>query len=336
MDSADQRPHIPMMSHARFLRISLGISLSLALIASAAPASAQFGGIFGNNPPRPPGAVPNGPPDPIVEDEEEVPDLPPQGRVLPTRPGPPQQPGQPGNIVPRPGAVQTQPLAPPPGTAAAPPQGAPQPLPGVASVPPAQQQKQLPRNVPGTPPTVQPGDEIVTEPPGVKIANKQATFSGLDKITGRIISFDADIGETVQFGALRVTPRACYTRPPTEATNTDAFIEVDEITLKGEVKHLFGGWMFASSPGLHAVQHSIYDVWLTDCKGPEQTIASTQPDPAPAPRVPAPQQKRQPQQAQQPIQRQPQQPRTVQPQPQPQVQPPPGPPPTPFPPFFGR
>jgi hypothetical protein len=111
----------------------------------------------------------------------------------------------------------------------------------------------------------------VTEVPTQKIDNGRAVFSGLDKITGRIISFDAGIGETVQFGALRVTTRACYTRPPTEATNTDAFVEVDEVTLQGEVKRVFSGWMFAASPGLHAVEHPIYDVWLTDCASPVPT-----------------------------------------------------------------
>ena len=103
-------------------------------------------------------------------------------------------------------------------------------------------------------------------------------------------TFDAAIGETVQFGALQVTPRACYTRPPTEATNTDAFVEVDEVTLQGEIKRIFTGWMFASSPGLHAVEHPIYDVWLTDCASPIQTTLAepaVQPAPAPA-RHPAP------------------------------------------------
>ena len=71
----------------------------------------------------------------------------------------------------------------------------------------------------------------------------------------------------MQFGALQVTPRVCYTRPPTETPNTDAFVEVDEVTLQGEIKRIFTGWMFAASPGLHAVEHPIYDVWLTDCKG---------------------------------------------------------------------
>jgi hypothetical protein len=113
----------------------------------------------------------------------------------------------------------------------------------------------------------------VVLPPTQKIVNPTAVFAGLDKITGRIISFDVAINETVQFGALRLTPRACYTRPPTETPNTDGFVEVDEITLQGEVKRIFTGWMFASSPGLHAVEHPIYDVWLTDCKQGPPTVA---------------------------------------------------------------
>ena len=95
----------------------------------------------------------------------------------------------------------------------------------------------------------QPGDEVVAEPPAQKINNPTAVFAGLDKITGRIISFDVAINETVQFGALQVTPRVCYTRPPTETPNTDAFAEVDEVTLQGEIRRIFTGWMFASSPG---------------------------------------------------------------------------------------
>ena len=111
----------------------------------------------------------------------------------------------------------------------------------------------------------------MVEPPPQRIANPTAVFSGLDKITGRITSFDVAINETVQFGALQVTPRVCYSRPPTETPNTDAFVEVDEVTLQNEIKRIFTGWMFAASPGLHAVEHPIYDVWLTDCKGGAQS-----------------------------------------------------------------
>jgi hypothetical protein len=139
---------------------------------------------------------------------------------------------------------------------------------------------------------VPPPDEIVTEVPSpLKIANGRAVFSGLDKITGRIISFDAAIGETVQFGALQVTARVCYTRPPTEPTNTDAFVEVDEVTLQGEIKRIFTGWMFASSPGLHAVEHPIYDVWVTDCTAPVKVAEPVVAPPVPAAATPPPRQR---------------------------------------------
>src|ERR1700739_2490997 len=257
-------------------------------ISLAPPASAQIGNIFSDPAPRPPGNIPRGNQQPPPDDEEEVPELP-QGRLLPT-------PNRllPGQGVPPPGAVQSQPLAPPPGGAVAPQNQQPgvgvvppQPNQNVAVAPPGANalpgQRGL-KGVPQTPATLQPGDEVVTEPPAQKIVNKKASFSGLDKITGRIINFDEDIGETVQFGALRVKTDACYTRPATEAANTDAFVEVDEISLQGEGKRIFSGWMFAASPGLHGVEHPIYDIWLTDCKVPDTTVVSAQPDPPkPAP-----------------------------------------------------
>ncbi|MBB5044100.1 hypothetical protein HNQ66_003513 [Shinella fusca] len=99
-----------------------------------------------------------------------------------------------------------------------------------------------------------------------RIENPVATFSGIDKITGRITSFDVYIGETVQFGALQVTPKVCYSRDDTEAQKITSFVEVDEITLDRKIRRIFTGWMFADSPGLNAVEHPVYDVWLTECK----------------------------------------------------------------------
>jgi hypothetical protein len=105
-----------------------------------------------------------------------------------------------------------------------------------------------------------------------KIKHPTAVFSGLDKITGRIISFEAAIGETVQFGSLQITPRVCYSRPPTEAPQTDAFTEVDEVAEDHATHRIFSGWMFADSPGMHGVEHPVYDIWLTDCKGDGELI----------------------------------------------------------------
>jgi hypothetical protein len=293
-------------------------------ISLAPPARAQIGNIFSDPAPRPPGNIPRGNQQQQPDDDEEVPELP-RGRVLPT----PNRP-LPGQGVPSPGAVQSQPLAPPPGVTVIPqnaPPGIavapPQPGQGVAVAPPGgnplpglQPGQRQPKGVPQSPATLQPGDEVVSEPPAQKIVNKKASFSGLDKITGRIINFDEDIGETVQFGALRVKTDACYTRPATEAANTDAFVEVDEITLQGEVKRIFSGWMYAASPGLHGVEHPIYDIWLTDCKVPDATIVTAAPE---APKPPPPPQKRPPpKQVQRP---------SPPPQPQFQQQPPPPPPP---------
>jgi hypothetical protein len=271
----------------------LAALLAATALPLAPPAHAQIGNIFSDPAPRPPGNILRGNQQP--DDDEEVPELP-RGRLLPT----PNRP-LPGQGVPPPGSVQSQPLAPPPGTTVIPQNVAPgiavnppRVDQGVATAPPtgnppgAQRQ---PKTVPQSPASLQPGDEVVTEPPAQKIVNKKASFSGLDKITGRIINFDEDIGETVQFGALRVKTDACYTRPATEAANTDAFVEVDEITLQGEVKRIFSGWMFAASPGLHGVEHPIYDIWLTDCKAPDTTIVSAAPEPAKPP-TPAPAQKR--------------------------------------------
>jgi hypothetical protein len=242
----------------------------LGLALSAGPGTAQFGGIFGA-PPRPPSNVPS----------------------RPASPPPPQWPTQPQadydtSRSQQGGApIQTQPL-PAPGTA----QGAPSPSgqSPLAGLPPNQRQ---PR---GAPPAAAapapPPDDGFTELPQQKIANPTAVFAGLDKITGRITAFDVAINETVQFGALQVTPRVCYTRPPTETPNTDSFIEVEEVTLQGEVKRIFTGWTFASSPGLHAVEHPVYDIWLTDCKGAASAIASATPA-TPAPRAPAAQRQQQ-------------------------------------------
>jgi hypothetical protein len=268
--------------------------IAAATMSLAPTAHAQIGNIFSDPAPRPPGNIPRG--NQAPDDEEEVPELP-RGRLLPTPNRPP-----PGQGVPAPGAVQSQPLAPPPGTTVIPqntPPGIavapPQPGQGVAVAPPGANPlpgsppgQRQPKSVPGSPASLQPGDEVVSEPPAQKIVNKKASFSGLDKITGRIINFDEDIGETVQFGALRVKTDACYTRPATEAANTDAFVEVDEITLQGEVKRIFSGWMYAASPGLHGVEHPIYDIWLTDCKVPDTTVVSAAPVDGPKPAAPPP------------------------------------------------
>ena len=193
-----------------------------------------------------------------------------------------------------PSSIQAQPLPPPPGASLAPAnanRGNAPASPQGAAISPAPANPAAPQQSNASPAPSLPGQEddtTVVDTPTEKIENGRAVFAGLDKITGRTIKFDAAVGETVQFGALQVTARACYTRPPTEATNTDAFVEVDEVTLQGEIKRIFTGWMFASSPGLNAVEHPIYDVWLTGCEQPlTGPVAESTPMPPP-PGTPGP------------------------------------------------
>jgi hypothetical protein len=277
---------------ARVLPAAAIVVLALAPIG----ARAQLDSIFG--PLRPPANVPNSGPGGA---DQQQPSNPNAGRLG------------------APGGVQSRPLAPLPGAPVDPSSAGTPNQSTLSALPPGQRQPARPTAPDPSPPS----DATVAEPPAQKIVNKSALFSGLDKITGRIINFDVAIGETVQFGALQVTPRACYTRPPTETANTDAFVEVDEVTLQGEVKRIFTGWMFAASPGLHGVEHAIYDVWLTNCKGATQTVTATPtPDQTPPPSPPpARGQQNQQRAQQQPTAQQQQQPFQQPPQQQPQRRP---------------
>ena len=123
------------------------------------------------------------------------------------------------------------------------------------------------------------GSFVAITPAGAEVLRNQvAVFAALDKVTARISRLEIELNGTVKFGALKVTPRACNSRPPTEPPKTTSFVEVDEITLDGSVRRLFTGWMFAESPGLNAVEHPVFDVWLTECKALREGQVASQTD----------------------------------------------------------
>jgi hypothetical protein len=115
-----------------------------------------------------------------------------------------------------------------------------------------------------------------------RIANPIAVFNGLDKITGITTTFEVAIGEEKRFGGLIIKPKACYSRPVTEEPKTSSFVQVVEIEAGNAPKRIFSGWMFAESPGLSAVEHPIYDVWLTGCRDPKAPppVVEDTPDPS--------------------------------------------------------
>jgi hypothetical protein len=120
-----------------------------------------------------------------------------------------------------------------------------------------------------------------------KIRNGVAVFAALDKVTANISPLEIPVDRSEKFGALTITPRVCNTRPLTEQPVTSAFVEIDETQLDGSDKRIFTGWMFAESPGLHGVEHPVFDVWLTSCKTNSAPAASGSAEKAPPVAPPA-------------------------------------------------
>jgi hypothetical protein len=117
--------------------------------------------------------------------------------------------------------------------------------------------------------------------PLVAHANTIAVLQGLDKTTARVSRFDAPVDQSVRFGTLVITARACVKKPPEEEPNTAAFLIIDEVR-PGDAnnvvsKPVFSGWMFASSPAISALEDPIYDINVLDCKTDETAAPSSGP-----------------------------------------------------------
>ncbi len=113
-----------------------------------------------------------------------------------------------------------------------------------------------------------------------RLENTVAVFSALDKVTATIKILEVPLNQTVEFGSLKVTPHVCYSRPSTEQPKTTTYVDVEEVQLDGQQKQIFSGWMFAESPALNAVEHPVFDVWLTGCQKPKGAVAANTAAPA--------------------------------------------------------
>jgi hypothetical protein len=92
-----------------------------------------------------------------------------------------------------------------------------------------------------------------------------ALLQALDKVTARVITLQAPVGETVRFGTLEIRAAVCEKRPPEETPDSAAFLDIVEQRAGQAPVEVFRGWMFASSPGLSPMQHPVYDLWVVDC-----------------------------------------------------------------------
>lgn len=97
-----------------------------------------------------------------------------------------------------------------------------------------------------------------------------ARLQSIDKVTARTLTFEVKVGATVKFGSLYIKLQACREAPEIEEPESAAFMQVwevsDEDTDREKANWVYSGWMFASSPGLSAMDHPIYDVWVLECK----------------------------------------------------------------------
>ncbi len=89
-----------------------------------------------------------------------------------------------------------------------------------------------------------------------------AVLRGLDKVAGASRDMELRVGETAELGRLSVTLAECRYPPADPASEAFAWITVRD---DAREQVLFDGWMIASSPALHALDHARYDVWVLTC-----------------------------------------------------------------------
>ena len=95
--------------------------------------------------------------------------------------------------------------------------------------------------------------------------HKLAVLQALDKVVARTSRLEAPLDRPVRFGTLRIVARACHAAPPEEPPENAAFLEIDEVDHAGRAKRFYTGWMFSSTPGLAALEHPVYDIWVLAC-----------------------------------------------------------------------
>jgi hypothetical protein len=98
------------------------------------------------------------------------------------------------------------------------------------------------------------------------IQTDRVVLGGLDKVSGRVNTFEGAIGETMAFGNLRIVARTCVMHPPEEKPENAAFLEISVIQPKSQPVSIFSGWMFASNPAISAMDDPVYDVWVLRCE----------------------------------------------------------------------
>jgi hypothetical protein len=187
-------------------------------------------------------------------------------------------------------AAQPAPSVPPPASTPPPVEAAPKAGPGPKGV----SEEAPPVNVPTPAPIAVPPiseKEVTAAPPpvseakpvGVPVRRARydvAVIEALDKVTAESLRFEAAVGRPVRYKSLVFTVKACERSAPEEAVNDSiAYVTVDSQPRAAPghpalaPRQTFKGWMYASSPGLHPLEHPVYDAWLITCRAAAPPIA---------------------------------------------------------------
>ena len=133
----------------------------------------------------------------------------------------------------------------------------------------------IPKTVASPPSAAEPAATPDAPPPAPPQGGTSLQMRGLDKITGRPTSIAAPIGKPVHFATLTITARFCYSTPASETPETAAFVQIEDHRPDQEARRIFSGWMYGSSPGLNAMEHPLYDVWVISCNNaPPAAVAA--------------------------------------------------------------
>ncbi|WP_431283497.1 DUF2155 domain-containing protein [Humitalea sp. 24SJ18S-53] len=93
-----------------------------------------------------------------------------------------------------------------------------------------------------------------------------AELQALDKVTARVSTFNATVGTPVRFGTLTILVRACHARPAEDVPDAAAWLEITDERAAPDAPPAFRGWMFASAPGVHTLEHPVYDIRVLECR----------------------------------------------------------------------
>ncbi len=98
-----------------------------------------------------------------------------------------------------------------------------------------------------------------------EVATNAALMQAMDKVTGRVNKITVPVNSKVSYGDFSLVLRACKKRPAEETPENFAFIDVTDKSFGKDEYNIFRGWVVSSTPGISAIEHPIYDIWLLEC-----------------------------------------------------------------------